>query len=127
MYSLSILHHNFEVSRQLISWFQRKHDLIFFLNPIWLSNQATFQLFLTKFVQACLGEHLCAASSRSVQPFWRRILCFRVNPILLPNHVTYDIIFVKLLLLMERRSFVKCFASTCSALSKIFEGFKYIF
>ena len=30
---------------------------------------------------------------------------FRVNPIWLPNHVTYDIICVNLLFLMDRRSY----------------------
>ena len=33
-------------------------------------------------------------------------MCFRVNPIWLPNHVTYDVTCVNLLFLMDRRSYV---------------------
>ena len=37
---------------------------------------------------------MCEVSPRSVQPFWRRFFKkdFQVNPIWLPNHLTYDII-----------------------------------
>ena len=63
---------------------------------------------INSLAHACHGEHFCEVSPRSVQLFWRRrfFICFRVNPIWLPNHVTYDVICVNLLFLMGRWSYV---------------------
>ena len=52
-----------------------------FLNPRWLSNHVTYQLFLNKLVHPWLGEYLYEVSPRSVQLFWRRFffIGFRVK------------------------------------------------
>ena len=46
-------------------WFQRKHYLIFFFNPIWLPNHVTYQLFLNELNERpCLFEISCSQINR---------------------------------------------------------------
>ena len=85
------------------------------------------QLFHNKLVHPWLGEHLCGFPSICPAVLENKIffIAFLVNPIWLLNHVNYDIIYVNLLFLMDRWSYVWSFASICLATSeKIFEGLK---
>ena len=50
---------------------QEKSFLRFSLNPIWLPDHVTYQLFVNNLVSPRLGEHVCKVSPRSVQPFRR--------------------------------------------------------
>ncbi len=57
--------------------FQRKHYLIFFLNPTWRPNHVTYQFEINKLISPTCPEYSCEISPSSDQRFWRR-RCLKV-------------------------------------------------
>ncbi len=57
--------------------FQRKHYLIFFLNPTWRPNHVTYQFEINKLISPSCPEYSCEISPSSDQRFWRR-RCLKV-------------------------------------------------